>query len=415
MRASLLRGTRALHLVRVPVSITVHPVPRYTLLPFPPTLRLRSPPCTMPPKRKRGAQADTAPLDTNPDENPAILDGKTALRASPDAEGKGEVMQVAKVVGKENAGMLDMEAEREVKETPKKRTRAPAKNSTKQVKKEEPDSELSEVGAATDGVVAKDFTDEPDSKKAKKTPTKASRAAKKGADEIKAFIAEQAALKAATGTSEATPKKPRGNAAARVKTEEDVDAAVMNRDPEADDPEDAEKEDVDTEKREAARPPPVNSDYLPLPWKGRLGYVRDSHLSTLHANTLLRLASTPTSASATHPCSAPAHAAFNPSSITATRSAIRPPRNTRPRTARTRPSLPTLPVGNATSRRSDSPMRGISSRCSDGTTSTASSLCGLAVRCSLLRAMTSTGTSSRRSRPRRLPRPDASPPNSDTA
>jgi UV DNA damage endonuclease len=23
----------------------------------------------------------------------------------------------------------------------------------------------------------------------------------------------------------------------------------------------------------AARPPPVNSDYLPLPWKGRLGYV----------------------------------------------------------------------------------------------------------------------------------------------
>ena len=24
-----------------------------------------------------------------------------------------------------------------------------------------------------------------------------------------------------------------------------------------------------------SRPPPVNSDYLPLPWKGRLGYVRD--------------------------------------------------------------------------------------------------------------------------------------------
>lgn len=23
-----------------------------------------------------------------------------------------------------------------------------------------------------------------------------------------------------------------------------------------------------------SRPPPVNSDYLPLPWKGRLGYVR---------------------------------------------------------------------------------------------------------------------------------------------
>lgn len=25
-----------------------------------------------------------------------------------------------------------------------------------------------------------------------------------------------------------------------------------------------------------SRPPPVNSDYLPLPWKGRLGYVSAS-------------------------------------------------------------------------------------------------------------------------------------------
>ena len=29
-------------------------------------------------------------------------------------------------------------------------------------------------------------------------------------------------------------------------------------------------------KQEGARPPPVNSDYLPLPWKGRLGYVNTS-------------------------------------------------------------------------------------------------------------------------------------------
>lgn len=32
------------------------------------------------------------------------------------------------------------------------------------------------------------------------------------------------------------------------------------------------EEEVDTE-RGARRPPPVNSDQLPLPWKGRLGYV----------------------------------------------------------------------------------------------------------------------------------------------
>lgn len=30
---------------------------------------------------------------------------------------------------------------------------------------------------------------------------------------------------------------------------------------------------VDSAERGAARPPPVNSDRLPLPWKGRLGYV----------------------------------------------------------------------------------------------------------------------------------------------
>jgi hypothetical protein len=30
-----------------------------------------------------------------------------------------------------------------------------------------------------------------------------------------------------------------------------------------------------------SRPPPVNSDYLPLPWKGRLGYVRDRPFTLL--------------------------------------------------------------------------------------------------------------------------------------
>jgi UV DNA damage endonuclease len=35
--------------------------------------------------------------------------------------------------------------------------------------------------------------------------------------------------------------------------------------------------DINVLKQEGARPPPVNSDYLPLPWKGRLGYVNDPH------------------------------------------------------------------------------------------------------------------------------------------
>lgn len=32
--------------------------------------------------------------------------------------------------------------------------------------------------------------------------------------------------------------------------------------------------DEDEIKQALSRPPPVNSDYLPFPWKGRLGYVR---------------------------------------------------------------------------------------------------------------------------------------------
>jgi UV DNA damage endonuclease len=82
-------------------------------------------------------------------------------------------------------------------------------------------------------------------------------AAKKGADEIKAFKVEQAAMKRSV--------------AAVANGGEDGDAGDAAGDPEADD--DGVVEDVDAEKREAGRPPPVNSDYLPLPWKGRLGYV----------------------------------------------------------------------------------------------------------------------------------------------
>ena len=42
-------------------------------------------------------------------------------------------------------------------------------------------------------------------------------------------------------------------------------------DPEADGEEEAGEEEIEAA---LSRPPPVNSDYLPLPWKGRLGYVR---------------------------------------------------------------------------------------------------------------------------------------------
>ncbi|KAJ9112275.1 hypothetical protein QFC19_000694 [Naganishia cerealis] len=288
--------------------------PHITLIPRP-SLRFIDPdrpPGTLPPsspamapKRKRAAVADAAPVDTNPDNNPAILDGKTALRASPDAEGKGEVLNVSKVVGDEHVALLDMDKELQVKpETPSKRGGVRTAASKENVK-EEAESDLSQVNpgengnGSPNGVLSKDFTEpglEPTPKRVKRTPTKASKAAKKGADEIKAFIAEQAAQKAANGTAtpESTPAKrgKGGKAAATKKTnQEDPDEAVLGRDPEADEPEEGEKEDVETEKKEAARPPPVNSDYLPLPWKGRLGYAC--------LNTYLRFSTPPVFSSRT--------------------------------------------------------------------------------------------------------------------
>ena len=53
-------------------------------------------------------------------------------------------------------------------------------------------------------------------------------------------------------------------------TKKTKDDEVAARDPEADDDEEADPEEIASA---LARPPPVNSSYLPLPWKGRLGYA----------------------------------------------------------------------------------------------------------------------------------------------
>lgn len=197
----------------------------------------------MPPKRKRSSAAASTKtasetpilrpkrqasrrgkIDTNPDHNADVVDGKAALRASPDADEKGEALDVKKVASGPPS-------------TPVK---------TNSVKEEDEDSPLSDIETPAP----------PSSKKLKKSPTKSSIAAKKASDEIKAFKVEQAAKKAAT---------------TKVKKEGDEDEWDKRVDPDGD--EVGPVEDGDIVKLEAARPPPVNSDYLPLPWKGRLGYV----------------------------------------------------------------------------------------------------------------------------------------------
>lgn len=161
-------------------------------------------------------------FDTNPDHNGDIVDGQTALRASPDADEEGEALDVKKIT---NGAPV-----------------TPAKPNG--IKKEN-GAQTEESDTLTTG------------KKPKKTPTKSSISAKKGSDEIKAFKAEQAAKKAA---------------APKVKKEDD-DEWDSRQDPDGDEAPPA--EDADAVKLEGRRPPPVNSDYLPLPWKGRIGYVSE--------------------------------------------------------------------------------------------------------------------------------------------
>jgi UV DNA damage endonuclease len=195
---------------------SVPPVPQETSI-LPPGSSLKP----SAPKRQSSRRSK---IETNPDHNLDIVDGKAALRASPDADEEGDALAVEKV----NTGP----------------TKPPKTNGVEStLKNEDSDSPLSDIESETSIPQLV--------KKQKKTPTKSSIAAKKGSDEIKAFKTEQAAE-------------------AKVKTGNDGDEWDKRVDPDGDD---AAPEDVDVMKKEAGRPPPVNSDYLPLPWKGRLGYV----------------------------------------------------------------------------------------------------------------------------------------------
>jgi len=120
-----------------------------------------------------------------------------------------------------------------VQESITKATKTPATKARARVKKETPVKEAVKVEATDDTEAVED-------KKPKKKPTKSSIAAKKGIEEVKAFVAAQQA-------SDSKPADPDGN--------------------------DDTPEEPEQIKLQARRPPPVNTDYLPLPWKGRLGYV----------------------------------------------------------------------------------------------------------------------------------------------
>ena len=190
---------------------TVVPESINSALPIPPsTFDDPTPPSKRRANQRRISQPKPDTGSTNPDKNANVLDAPEAFRASPDASEQDERMNL------EDAGM----------------------DVAKQVKEEDCDSPLSEMSDV-----------EPP------TATKKVRAKSKATAALKDGLDEQSKETAATIKKDTkTPVKEQ-----------------LFLDPEADGEEEADEEEIQAA---LSRPPPVNTDYLPLPWKGRLGYVR---------------------------------------------------------------------------------------------------------------------------------------------
>ena len=168
-----------------------------------------------PPKRRASQRKVSQPNpktpSTNPDKNAQVLDAPEALRASPDGD---EMMDL------EKAGM-------DVK---------------KQVKEEDSDSPLSDIQDVEEAVEQQ-----------------------KGKGKAKGKGKHAAAATAKKGG-----KKDSTKPAVAANDKKDAAKEPQFLDPEAEGDEEADEEEIQAA---LSRPPPVNSDYLPLPWKGRLGYV----------------------------------------------------------------------------------------------------------------------------------------------
>ncbi|GAB7360365.1 hypothetical protein MBLNU230_g8323t1 [Neophaeotheca triangularis] len=192
-----------------------------------------------PPLKKRassrlnGVNATTA----NPDVNTDIKDAPNATRASPDSDVNDEIVPgpVDGVNGIKEESPLsdapDIVAEPVVKMNGKGRKAKAA---------EEVKAAEDKVGAVVDAAANGD-----------------GQAVKKGRGkraQVKQEQAEDAPAAVEPAKKVAPPKKSTDQAA----------------DPEVEGEEEADEEEI---QEALSRPPPVNSDYLPLPWKGRLGYA----------------------------------------------------------------------------------------------------------------------------------------------
>ena len=176
--------------------------------------------------QRKQTQRIPKPTSTNPDVNMEVLDGPEALRASPDAEERDETLDVDKIEG---GTATHVKSEQDT--VPSLVTGGESESSLSEISEVEPP--LGQNAQPTK------------SKQSSKTNTK-------------------------SGTSHNT------SSTGLSKKVENKEAQFL--DPEADGDEEADEEEIQAA---LSRPPPVNSDYLPLPWRGRLGYVR-LHLSKPH-------------------------------------------------------------------------------------------------------------------------------------
>jgi len=171
---------------------------------------------TKPPHRQssRGSKAEK----TDPNLNPDILDGVTALRASPD--------------GHEDAPLTSI-------------LKPPVSNGVAE------DTNLTSDKSTQDKV--------PPPSAANAATTAKNKRKKAGVHQVKVEDDDNA-VRAVDGVAESVTVP--AVSAGMPGDPDDVDGLEAG-------------EDEEQEVKEAlSRPPPVNSEYLPLPWKGRLGYVR---------------------------------------------------------------------------------------------------------------------------------------------
>lgn len=210
----------------------------------------------MPPppiKRRQSTRNSATAAIVNPDVNGEVLDAPSAARASPDADMNREI--IPGQIKQENGVKEDspLSPPPEVVEQPKENGRGRKNASAKKVR--EAEVKVAEVVDAAENHVA---------------PPKKGRGKAKD--------------KQQNDENGVAPVAPEAKATAKKKA---TDEGAFDPEAEGSDAEAGEEEVTEA----LSRPPPVNSSYLPLPWKGRLGYAC--------LNTYLRMSNPPVFSSRT--------------------------------------------------------------------------------------------------------------------